>query len=65
MKSFSPYSGIDALVSLESCSEVEVEMFSGSDNVMMKIGQQLAEKYGLASEKRSKFYRGLLLLGLR
>lgn len=49
----------------EPICEVEVEMFSGSDNVMMKIGQQLAEKYGLASEKRSKFYRGLLLLGLR
>jgi len=49
----------------EPICEVEVELFSGSDSVMMKTGQQLAEKYGLVSEKRSKFYRGLLLLGLR
>ena len=49
----------------EPICEVEVELFSGSEEVMMKIGQQIAEKYGLVSEKRSKFYRGLLLLGLR
>jgi hypothetical protein len=32
---------------------------------MMKTGTGLAEKYGLVSEKRSKFYRGLMLLGQR
>lgn len=45
--------------------EVEIELFSGSEDVMMKIGGSLAEKYGLVSEKRSKFYRGLLLLQQR
>lgn len=49
----------------EPICEVEVELFSGSEEVMMKTGQHIAEKYGLVSEKRSKFYRGLLLLGLR
>lgn len=49
----------------EPICEVEVELFSGSEEDMMKVGQDLAEKYGLVSEKRSKFYRGLLLLGQR
>lgn len=49
----------------EPICEVEVELFSGSEEVMMKTGQHIAEKYGLVSEKRSKFHRGLLLLGLR
>ena len=45
--------------------EVEVELFSGPEEGMMKIGQMLMDKYGLVSEKRSKFYRGLELLGER
>lgn len=45
--------------------EVEIELFSGSEEVMMKVGQALADKYELVSEKRSKFYRGLMLLGQR
>lgn len=45
--------------------EVEFELFSGSEEGLMKIGQKLAEKYQLESEKRSKFYRGLMLLGAR
>lgn len=45
--------------------EVEIELFSGSEEGMMQIGQMLEAKYGLTSEKRSKFYRGLLLLGVR
>ena len=49
----------------EPVCEVEVELFSGSVDVMMKIGQAMAEKYGLVSENRSKFYRGLMLLGQR
>ncbi len=49
----------------EPVCEVEIELFSGSEEVMMKIGQMLAEKYDLVSEKRSKFYRGLILLGQR
>lgn len=50
---------------VEPVCEMEIELFSGSEDVMMKIGQAMAEKYGLVSEKRSKFYRGLVLLGQR
>ena len=46
-------------------NEVEIELFSGPEEGMMKIGQMLMEKYDLVSEKRSKFYRGLMLLGER
>ena len=46
-------------------NEVEIELFSGPEEGMMKIGQMLMEKYDLVSEKRSKFYRGLILLGER
>ncbi len=45
--------------------EVEVELYSGAEDGMMKIGQMLMDKYGVVSEKRSKFYRGLMLLGER
>lgn len=45
--------------------EVEIEMFSGEQEDFLSVGDRLAEKYGLVSEKQSKFYRGLLLLGQR
>lgn len=45
--------------------EVEIEMFSGEQEDFLNVGEKLAEKYELVSEKRSKFYRGLLLLGQR
>lgn len=45
--------------------EVEIELFSGEQEDLLKVGQQLMDKYGLVSEKRSKFYRGLVLLGER
>ncbi len=45
--------------------EVEVELFSGDQEALLKVGAQLEEKYHVVSEKRSKFYRGLLLLGQR
>jgi len=45
--------------------EVEIELFSGPEEGMMKIGNMLTEKYNVISEKRSKFYRGLMLLGER
>ena len=45
--------------------EVEVELFSGEQEPLLEIGQLLKEKYGVVSEKRSKFYRGLVLLGQR
>lgn len=45
--------------------EVEIELFSGEQEVLLDVGQQLVDKYGVVSEKRSKFYRGLVLLGQR
>lgn len=42
--------------------EVEIELFSGDAEDMMRIGKRLEEKYGVRSEKRSKYYRGLMLL---
>lgn len=45
--------------------EVEIELFSGEQEDFLQVGEKLARKYDLVSEKRSKFYRGLLLLGQR
>lgn len=45
--------------------EVELELFSGDQEELLGIGKQLAEKYDLVSEKRSKFYRGLVMTGQR
>lgn len=45
--------------------EVEIELFSGEQEPLLKLGEQLVNKYGVVSEKRSKFYRGLVLLGQR
>lgn len=45
--------------------EVEIELFSGEQEDLLNTGQQLVDKYGVVSEKRSKFYRGLVLLGQR
>ncbi|MCR4669020.1 MAG: CYTH domain-containing protein [Clostridia bacterium] len=40
-------------------SEVEIELYSGSREEMEKIGAELAAKYGLVPENRSKFKQGL------
>jgi inorganic triphosphatase YgiF len=42
--------------------EMEIELFSGSKDDVRKIGETLAEKYGLTAENRSKYARGLKLL---
>ena len=42
-------------------SEVEIELYSGSRAEMEKIGAELAAKYGLSPENRSKFRQGLEL----
>lgn len=44
-------------------SELEVEIITGSEEVLEKYGQALVAKYRLEPEKRSKFARGLALLG--
>lgn len=47
--------------SLPIC-ELEIELFSGDKEDVLRIGQILAEKYHLTPEDRSKYARGLKLL---
>lgn len=44
--------------------EAELELYSGKQEDMVRLGETLAAKYGLVPEHRSKFARGLSLLGL-
>ena len=47
--------------SLPIC-EMEIELFSGDQEDVLRIGKALAEKYQLTAEDRSKYARGLELL---
>ena len=47
--------------SLPIC-EMEIELFSGDQEDVRRIGDTLAEKYGMTAENRSKYARGLKLL---
>ena len=42
--------------------ELEIELFSGEQEDIFRIGKILAEKYGLVPENRSKYARGVGLL---
>jgi inorganic triphosphatase YgiF len=42
--------------------ELEIELFTGDQAEVRKLGDMLAEKYGLIPEDRSKYARGLKLL---
>lgn len=44
--------------------ELELELYSGKEEELLRLGEQLSTQYGLAPEPRSKFARGLSLLGL-
>ncbi|MBC8015754.1 MAG: CYTH and CHAD domain-containing protein [Sporomusaceae bacterium] len=44
--------------------EVELELKSGNPSALFKLGAVLAKEYPLLPESDSKFYRGLILLGL-
>jgi triphosphatase len=44
-------------------SEAEIELYSGKEDELVFLGEHLAQKYGLVPETRSKFARGLALLG--
>ena len=48
----------------EPVLEIEIELFSGDDKALTDLGDRLAETYGLVSEKRSKYLRGITLLGM-
>ncbi|MBQ7605949.1 MAG: CYTH domain-containing protein [Firmicutes bacterium] len=47
----------------EPISEIELELFSGEQDVLMDIGAELAAKYSLSEGLSSKYKRGLNLLG--
>ncbi|MDD6190162.1 MAG: CYTH domain-containing protein [Firmicutes bacterium] len=42
--------------------EVEVELFSGDTDSLVKVGNLLQEKYGLEPEDKSKYARGIELI---
>ena len=42
--------------------ELEIELFSGDMEDIRRLGETLADKYGLVEEPRSKYARGLKLL---
>jgi len=45
-------------------SELEVELYSGDQEDMIALGKELASKYNLKPGNKSKYQRGLELLGL-
>ncbi|MBQ1490174.1 MAG: CYTH domain-containing protein [Eubacterium sp.] len=42
--------------------ELEIELFSGDEEDILRIGDYISEKYGLKPENRSKFERGYALV---
>ncbi|MEI8216686.1 MAG: CYTH domain-containing protein [Eubacteriales bacterium] len=46
----------------EPICELEIELFSGSEESLKEIGALIAEKYQLVPENRSKYARGLRIL---
>ncbi|MFV0518076.1 MAG: inorganic triphosphatase [Aminipila sp.] len=47
----------------EHISEIEIELFSGEQEALEEVTKIIADKYGLLPETRSKYARGLTLLG--
>ncbi len=48
----------------EPISELEIELYSGDKEDMIALGRELAQKYNLKAENKSKYQRGLELIGL-
>ena len=49
----------------EPISELEIELYSGDQEDMVALGTELAAKYNLKAGNKSKYQRGLELLGIR
>lgn len=49
----------------DSICELEIELFSGDEDNLVEISDRIKEKYDLKPESRSKYSRGLELLGFR
>ena len=45
-------------------AELEIELYSGDKDDMVALGRELAAKYNLVPENKSKFQRGLELMGM-
>lgn len=48
----------------EKIAELEVELYSGDQEDMIRLGEELAAKYNLQPSDHSKFQKGLMLLDL-
>ena len=48
----------------EPILEIELELKEGNPSALLKLGAELAKKYPLILESRSKYFRGLQLAGL-
>lgn len=46
----------------EPIREMEIELFTGEQDCLLKIGDTIVKKYGLRPENRSKYSRGLRLM---
>jgi inorganic triphosphatase YgiF len=46
----------------EPICELEIELFTGSEESIREIGHSLSEKYGLIPQNQSKYARGLKIL---
>ena len=55
----------DIITANGSCPicELEIELYSGSEEDLVKLGKQLQKSYDLKEENISKYARGLALLG--
>ncbi|MGE4274276.1 MAG: CYTH domain-containing protein [Desulfitobacterium sp.] len=55
---------IEADAKKEPISELELELKSGHMENVLELGNVLTQKYSLTPEDQSKYYRGLILVGL-
>ncbi|HHX95310.1 MAG TPA: CYTH domain-containing protein [Clostridia bacterium] len=49
----------------EPIREIELELKQGELSIMLETGSFISERYGLVPETRSKFSRGIALLGIK
>lgn len=47
----------------EPISELEIELYSGKEDAMVDLGKKIASKYGLEVGTKSKYQKGLELMG--
>ncbi len=50
---------------IEPISEIEIELSDGFEEDLLEFGENLSKKYGLQGGNKSKYARGLKLLGIK